>query len=50
MSACKHRVMDNCIKYRHPCTFSEECFEPQEDAILTNVDCVRAMSDEGVES
>lgn len=46
MSHCKHRVMDRCKKHDIPCTFSEECFEPEVEPAKTNADRIRSMSDE----
>lgn len=49
MAHCKHRIMDKCRKNGQPCTFSEKCFEPEEQPTKTNADCLRAMSDEELE-
>lgn len=46
MDHCKHRVMDKCRKTGVPCTFDEDCFEPEEIPERTNNDKIRAMSDE----
>lgn len=46
MSFCKHRIMDKCAKNNTPCTFSKECFEPEEEIAYTNADHIRNMDDE----
>ena len=46
MAHCKHRIMDKCRKNGQPCTFSEKCFEPEEQPTKTNADSLRAMTDE----
>lgn len=45
MKICKHRVLDVCRKSGRPCTFSEECFDPEAGVHKTNADRIRAMSD-----
>lgn len=46
MEHCKHIVMDKCKKSGFPCTFSENCFEPEEPLVKTNADRLRSMTDE----
>ena len=46
MAFCKHRVMDKCKKDGRSCSFSKDCFEPEEEKVQTNADRIRAMSDE----
>lgn len=46
MEHCKHRVMDRCKKSGNPCTFSEDCFEPEVEIVKTNAERIRSMSDD----
>lgn len=46
MGHCKHRVMDKCRVTGAPCTFSKDCFEPEDIPTRTNADRIRDMSDE----
>lgn len=41
VSFCKYRVLDKCTKNNMPCTFDEECFEPQDEPARRELNCLK---------